>query len=598
MEERYLNLLKTWCDRLLDFQIDGVERLDGAILCPACMTIHGRCQDLIYPLLCLADRTGEERYLTAARRLFVWGGSLVCDDGSFYNDAQSSWNGITVFAAIVLCESLEQHGHLLDEETREAFECRMKAAGHWIYENLTMDFVTNINYHATTAAAMALLGNYEDREDYRERAREMAASCLKHITADGLFYGEGKPMEAVSRRGCRPVDIGYNVEESLPALLQYARAMKDEEALIRVKEVLLHHLEFMLPDGGWDNSFGTRNFKWTYWGSRTSEGCQTAYGVWGSEEPVFAEAAYRNLCLYEACTTRDGLLAGGPDYERFGEAACVHHAFCHSKALAAALDAGIGSWEREQLPSEKAQALQYYPTIDTYKVAQGDWLATVTGYDVEYCKGGHATGGTLSLLWNKGWGPVIAAGMTDYSLYEAHNMQQVQRKHMHRSLVPRLEWKNESAVYAQCYDDEAQVTAEPLNAEEPGVRMRVRGCLRDIRHQEPPVSMPYQITFQFTPEGVKIRIQMEQPGKPVHFLLPLIAPHSALCMEEPMRLGWRKGGETVVLQTTNPVHAAAPVFNLVGGFEAWECEIPLDKDGRLECSVCCSALPEGRSKIK
>jgi hypothetical protein len=28
------------------------------------------------------------------------------------------------------------------------------------------------------------------------------------------------------------------------------------------------HLEFMLHDGAWDNSWGTRNFKWTYWGNR------------------------------------------------------------------------------------------------------------------------------------------------------------------------------------------------------------------------------------------------------------------------------------------------------------------------------------------
>ena len=37
------------------------------------------------------------------------------------------------------------------------------------------------------------------------------------------------------------------------------------------------HMEFMLPDGGWDNSWGTRNYKWTWWGSRTSDGCQPAY---------------------------------------------------------------------------------------------------------------------------------------------------------------------------------------------------------------------------------------------------------------------------------------------------------------------------------
>ena len=37
------------------------------------------------------------------------------------------------------------------------------------------------------------------------------------------------------------------------------------------------HLEFMLPDGAWDNSWGTRSFKWTYWGGRTSDGFMGGY---------------------------------------------------------------------------------------------------------------------------------------------------------------------------------------------------------------------------------------------------------------------------------------------------------------------------------
>ena len=43
-------------------------------------------------------------------------------------------------------------------------------------------------------------------------------------------------------------------------------------ARLAVATSLRAHLEFMLPDGAWDNSWGTRNYKWTYWGSRTSDG--------------------------------------------------------------------------------------------------------------------------------------------------------------------------------------------------------------------------------------------------------------------------------------------------------------------------------------
>ena len=67
----------------------------------------------------------------------------------------------------------------------------------------------------------------------------------------------------------------------------------------------------MLPDGAWDNSWGTRNNKWSYWGSRTSDGCQPGYGLLAKKSPEFAEAVRRNTRLLKACT-HDGLLHGGP----------------------------------------------------------------------------------------------------------------------------------------------------------------------------------------------------------------------------------------------------------------------------------------------
>ncbi len=82
------------------------------------------------------------------------------------------------------------------------------------------------------------------------------------------------------------------------------------------------HLDMMIPDGAWDNSFGSRTFKWTYWGSRTSDGCQTILNALGKKEHVFAEAALRNVELYHK-TTYDGLLYGGPHYKKYSDAAII-----------------------------------------------------------------------------------------------------------------------------------------------------------------------------------------------------------------------------------------------------------------------------------
>lgn len=205
-KDDYFQLLKSWCDALVAHQLKdtGNKAFDGGILCPACKTIHGMCHDGVYPLLYMADITGEAKYLESALALFDWGENMMCDDGSLYNDAHSAWNGITVFTVIGLYDALDKHGHLLSTKQRERMEQRMRLGAEWVYQHITMSFRTNINYHATAAAALALVGNYDDREDYRNRAGQLAASCLAHIVeGQGYLYGEGQPMEKLTKRGCR-----------------------------------------------------------------------------------------------------------------------------------------------------------------------------------------------------------------------------------------------------------------------------------------------------------------------------------------------------------------------------------------------------------
>ncbi|MBQ6240520.1 MAG: hypothetical protein IJK56_09250 [Firmicutes bacterium] len=577
LESEVFALLKDWCDGLLKLQIDmpGQDDFDGAILCPACKVIHGRCHDAVYPLLCMADRTGDDRYLTAAKKLFRWGGNMLCDDGSLYNDGHSAWNGITVFNAVALHDALVYHGHLLDSETKAAWEARLRRMSEWLYSRLTVGVPTNINYFATNSCAMALLGKYYGREDYIELSRSLLKYCLDHLSENLLLYGEGKPIDGLTAKGCRAIDVGgYNVEESLPSLCRAAMELSDQEALEKLTRSYRAHLEWMLPDGAWDNSVGTRNFKWTYWGSRTSDGCQEALFRLGKRDPVFAEAALRNLRLYEKCT-HDGLLYGGPDYHRHDERPCVHHSFCHAKVLAGALDEGLCDLERVSLPSDGFRGRKYYPELDTWRVGCGPWRADVTAYDFDYMTGGHASGGALSLLWHEACGPVVAVGAVDYSLHEAHNQQLSVKKAEHHSLCPRIELIRDGKRWGQHYDYRAKMTvdegtiAENAADAESAQHIHVDAFLCDDHCCRIDGDGSCSLDYYFTPAAVRIGGTVSKTYSAMaEYNLPVIAEEAAI-------------------QIQKGTLAAEPdaIFNLNPGFMGREYRIRPDADGEFVLEI-------------
>ena len=523
MDEELFSLLKSWCDGLLRHQISmpGIPAYDGGILCPACKMIHGRCHDAIYPMMYMADRTGDSKYLIAAKKLFDWGENMLCDDGSMYNDAQSTWNGITVFYTVALHDALVYHGQLLDAAEKARWEARMAFMANWLYTKLRVGMPTNINYFATNACAMALMGEYFGRDDYRALARELAHFVMGHMTENTLLYGEGKPMDSRTAKGCTAIDVaGYNVEESLPSLCRYALVSGDAEALELFKASYRAHVKWMLPDGAWDNSVGTRNFKWTYWGSRTTDGCQEMLLRLGREETVFAEAAWRNFELYKKCT-HDGLLYGGPDYAEHGEYPCTHHTFCHAKALTGALDEGAYRFERQPLPSDGQEPLTYYPELDTWRVAAGDWRADVTAYDFDYMKGGHASGGALSMLWHRKTGPVVAVGAVDYSLHEVHNQQLSLKKAEHRSTCPRIETERGGVRYGQHYDFGARLNAACADG---AVCVTAEARLCDALARPIENGANCKLEYRFTESDVTITGQVEPcMAAEARYILPVIS---------------------------------------------------------------------------
>ncbi len=239
------SLSATWAATLL-----GLQEKDGGIRCPGYHNIHGRIGDTIYPFMHMARRTGNARYLDASERLFRWMEANVSQpDGSWLNEKNDRWKGTTVFTTIALCEALQYHGDLMHASFKKALHDRLRKAGEYISANFTVDY-GNINYPISGSYALSLLGTLQDNPAFREKGRSLAEQTKKFFTQKRSFcFWRGHAYYQQSKKGCFSVDLGYNVEESLPSLAMYGLLNKDEE-LLQLRDGLLQtHMEFMLPDG-------------------------------------------------------------------------------------------------------------------------------------------------------------------------------------------------------------------------------------------------------------------------------------------------------------------------------------------------------------
>lgn len=569
LQKEGLTLLQEWMDGMLDFQCHGLhEALDGGVICPACARMHGRTGDAVLPLMYLADKTGEDKYLDAATRLMKWMENVHRPDGSWMNDVNvSEWNGTTVFAAISLYEALYYHGHLLNDSIRSHWKQELLSAGYFMMEN---PFIysrkrvgmrnMNVNYSASATYALYAIGEYCGVPSMKEKAMEIAADLKSYFTQKNCFlFGEGPEIWKPTANGCFPIDLLYNVEESLPNLAYYARMAGDNELLALVERSMKTHLEFMLPDGAWDNSWGTRSFKWTYWGGRTSDGFMGGYYALASHNPEFIEAIRRNLHLLRSATYK-GLLYGGLHYRVTGLNPCIHHTFGHAKALASFLEQPVIEIQRKPLPRECSYGIKYFGDIRTWLVAQGAWRATITGYDAEYkVKGTHPMGGALSLLWHEKAGPIFAATMNSYQLIEAPNMQTSNRQYLMGG-TPRIEMMAGGIAYTNLDDLQAQVSYGMVHDRH---RFDVKAHLVDIRQKAPNGQIiPVGIRYSISDTLVSIEADLLESA---YLMLPIISP--------PVECVYEQAGKIIVQKENCRLKINCRKGKMM--------VLPTDEDGRI-----------------
>ncbi len=572
----YATLLQTWCDGLISHQLTETKdpALRGALLCPACALIHGRCGDAVYPLLRVAHTTGDAKYLNAALLVYEWTEHNVSRaDGSWINDVTlSSWQGITVFHTIALAEAVQHHGAVLDTATRQRWTDRIARAAKFLDGFISIQ-TGNINYPVTACYCFALCGQLLSDSHYTDRARKLAHTVLDYFTENGLLYGEGHPLDDLSAKHCRPVDLGYNVEESLPALTLYSLLTNDKAVLDRTISSARAHLDFMLPDGAWDNSWGTRNYKWSYWGSRTSDGCHPAFALLADHEPQFREVALRNLELMAACT-HNNLLYGGPDYRP--RRPPLHPPHLHPRqvpghgprpshrpaARTSSRTPPRPTLRPQVLPRDRHPPRRHRPLArHHHRLRLGVRRARVQSGNGG-AGGGHATGGARSLLYHQTLGPICTASMTEYQMIEISNQQgstsTLRTLRPHPACPVRGPAKNLLAQLSPTTPPSSPPPQPPLrSASTPSA-----ACSPPRTNPLTTASLHYHLAYLLTATTVQITISTDATAEataPVSFILPIIARQSdPVDLLDPAAVRITKPTGPLTIRTQSPSQGFTP----------------------------------------
>ena len=176
----------------------------GAIKCDCCNCFHTRAGEAIFPLALCYEYSKDDKFLESTISLGNW---LISQQqvGGFWFETPSTWQGTTVFQLMSIAAAypiLESH---LSSLERENWHNSIKKAAYWICNTISEKFV-NINYCASSAAALMLVYRIIKENKFKDKAKEFANLILKKINKEGFICGEGKYIPLLGRGG---VDLGY-----------------------------------------------------------------------------------------------------------------------------------------------------------------------------------------------------------------------------------------------------------------------------------------------------------------------------------------------------------------------------------------------------
>lgn len=513
----------------------------GGLLCPRCGEYHTRSAEAVLPLA----YEGLHHDTLRVRQALMLGGWLLDrqnPDGSWSESPRTGWTGTTADQLLSLAKAYDMLHDWMTDLQADAWRNGIKRAADYLAGFMGID-VAYVNYCATTAYALACADNVTGSSEHMDSARKLARFCISQINEDGLLEGEGD-WNGSTKTG---VDIGYNMEMSLWALLLYAGLAGDHmvhEAAVRSARA---HSAFIYPGGWLDCSAGLRSCKWTLYGSATADGALPLYvslASGGDPDGCCLKAALENVHALDQCFSSSGLLSPGPDYDHLtSEPPCIYHTFARAKGLALAMQIPLA----DELPPSAAacgrDTLAYFKTLNSVVVKNGPVKATICAYGYKSSRGRfmhRPSGGAVTMLWKDGRGVLQASSPNQYRRWEESFPEMPENT---RSLTSRIEYVRDGVTYTNIYEYDATL-------EIPGrTQVTARGSLKSAEGES--CGVDYEIRYTFDGDGLIKEYRVT--GDDVTVIEPVVDSAGAVrqyypslcCREDVYRL---KSSETLTIK--------------------------------------------------
>jgi hypothetical protein len=501
---------KDLCDVLISHQVKDEKSAEfGGIPCALHETAHARAGEAVFPFCFLYCETKEKEYLASALRLMRWLSKTQKEDGSW---ERGSWETLelgTVSLTLALCHAYQLVAGELGADDRGMLEKTIRAGAEYVYRKATSrwleSFGPGINCLALSCPTLQLAYMVTGDGEYRDRAKGNAALALRQINEEGFLVGEGPT-------GCGPrltgVDVGFNLEIGLGALVAYWCLSGDEEVRDAVLKALKTHLNFVTPSGYIDNSWGSRMWQWTLLGSNEGNGCQVAFLPLRNFDARFQRAAGQNLRYMLKNMMKDGLVTEGPhEKENPGcrppcplASALRANAVCQAMMYCGGVP--LSREGKGVLPTEEKGWVRFYRTVNVVQVRTSGLLCTITGRGAGETEGVDPSGGTLSHLWHEGFGTVQAASAYILGVHDLGDPP------LGGWLTPRIEAIVDGELFSNVFEPNAVLSPSGDSLVDDRLEVGVRGRLKSVQGEDP--GLAYAVTYRF--EGATISKEITVEG--------------------------------------------------------------------------------------